>query len=90
MITKFKWISWAGPVADMAKNVIVFVLNGTHEGKRPPGRPRHFLVDNTKVAYKWIGWECVDWIHLAHDEEPVTGFCQQGNELSGYLLCKEF
>jgi hypothetical protein len=52
-MTKSRKMSWAGHVAGMEKNVIAFrVLVGTREGKRPPGRPRHGLEGDIKLAYK--------------------------------------
>jgi hypothetical protein len=38
------------------------------EGKRPLGRSRHRWKENTKLHLKEVGWEGVDWIHLAHTE----------------------
>jgi hypothetical protein len=35
------------------------------EGKGPLGRPRHRWQDNTKMDLREIGWEGVDWMHLA-------------------------
>jgi hypothetical protein len=35
------------------------------EGKRPPGRCRHRLKDNTKMDFKEVGCKGVDWIHRA-------------------------
>jgi hypothetical protein len=37
------------------------------EGKRPLGRPRHRWEDYTKMDLREIGWEGVDWLHLAQD-----------------------
>jgi hypothetical protein len=39
------------------------------EGKRPLGRPRCRLVDNTKTDLGEIGWGGVDWIGLAQDRD---------------------
>jgi hypothetical protein len=38
---------------------------GKREGRRPIGRDRLRLEDNIRNNVKEIGWECVDWIHLA-------------------------
>jgi hypothetical protein len=43
------------------------VLVGKPEGKRPLGRPRRKLDDNTKMDYREVGWGDVDWIHMAQD-----------------------
>jgi hypothetical protein len=38
-----------------------------------------------------IGWESVDWFHLAQDREgPVAGSCEHGNEPSGSIEVREF
>jgi hypothetical protein len=41
------------------------ILVGKPEGKRSLGRPRRRWEDNIRVDLKDIGWEGVDWIHLA-------------------------
>jgi hypothetical protein len=43
------------------------LLVGKPEGKRPPGRPRHRWVDNTKMDLGEIGLGAVDCIGLAYD-----------------------
>jgi hypothetical protein len=43
------------------------MLAGNLEGKRPLGRPRHRWKDNIKMDHEEIGWEGVDWIHLAQN-----------------------
>jgi hypothetical protein len=35
------------------------------ERKKPHGRCRHRWEDNIRVDLRDIGWEGVDWIHLA-------------------------
>jgi hypothetical protein len=35
------------------------------EGKRPPGRPRRWWMNNIKLDLKEIGWDGMDWIDLA-------------------------
>jgi hypothetical protein len=37
------------------------------EGKRPPGRPRRRWEDNIRIDLTEIGWEGVNWMHLAQD-----------------------
>jgi hypothetical protein len=39
------------------------------EGKRPLGRLRCGWEDNIKMVLRKIGWEVVDWIHLALDRD---------------------
>jgi hypothetical protein len=36
-------------------------------GKRPGGRPKHSWEDNIKMDLGDIGWEAVNWTHLAQD-----------------------
>jgi hypothetical protein len=35
--------------------------------KEPLGRPRNRWEDSIRMDLREIGWEGVDWIHLAHD-----------------------
>jgi hypothetical protein len=37
-----------------------------------------------------IGWEGMDWIHLAQDREPVVGSCEHVNEPLGSTKGEEF
>jgi hypothetical protein len=39
------------------------------EGKRPLGRITRRCEDNIRMDLKEIGWEVVDWIHLALDRD---------------------
>jgi hypothetical protein len=41
------------------------ILVGKSERKRLIGRPRHRCDDNIRMDLREIGWEDVDWIHLA-------------------------
>jgi hypothetical protein len=41
------------------------ILVGKPDGKRPLGRLRHSWEDNIRMDIKEIGWDDVDWIHLA-------------------------
>jgi hypothetical protein len=43
------------------------ILMGKSDGKRSLGRPRRTLVDNIKINLREIGWDGMDWIHLAKD-----------------------
>jgi hypothetical protein len=43
------------------------ILVGNPEGKRPLGRPKRRWVDNIKLDLREIGWDGMDWIHLAQD-----------------------
>jgi hypothetical protein len=41
------------------------ILVGKPEGKRLLGRPTRNWVDNIKMNLREIGWDGMDWIHLA-------------------------
>jgi len=43
------------------------ILVGKPEGKRLLVRPRHRWEDNIRMDLRELGWEGVDWIHLAQD-----------------------
>jgi hypothetical protein len=43
------------------------ILSVKPDGKRPLGRPRRRWEDNIKMDLRKIGWEGVNWIHLAQD-----------------------
>jgi hypothetical protein len=45
------------------------ILVGKLEGKGPLGRPRRRWENNIKTDLREIGWEGVDWIHLAQDRD---------------------
>jgi len=39
------------------------------EGKRSLGGPRRRWEDNIRMDLRDIGWDCVDWKHLAQDRD---------------------
>jgi hypothetical protein len=43
------------------------ILVGNPEGMRPLGRSKHRWEDNIKMNLREIGWEVVEWMHLAQD-----------------------
>jgi hypothetical protein len=45
------------------------ILVGKPEGERPLRRPRRRWVDNIKMGLREIGWDGVDWIHVAQDRD---------------------
>jgi hypothetical protein len=49
-------------------------LIGKPDGKRPQGRPRSRWKNNIRTDLREIGWEGVDWIHLAQDKEQWQAF----------------
>jgi hypothetical protein len=61
-------VRWTGHVARIGETRNVCNVSvGKLEEKRPLGRPRLRWEDNTRV----IGWEGVDWIHLAQDRDQL-------------------
>jgi hypothetical protein len=68
-IIKSRGVRWAGHVARMGEKRPAYrLLVGRPEGKRPVGRPRRRLVDNTKMVLVKKGWSGVDWIGIAQDK----------------------
>jgi len=54
----------------MGKMKITYsILGGKPEGKRPLRRPRCRWEDNSRMYHMEIGWEVLDWIHLAEDRD---------------------
>jgi hypothetical protein len=49
-------------------------LIGRPKGKRPSRRPRHRRKGNIGMDLRDIGWEGVDWIHLAQDRDQWQAF----------------
>jgi hypothetical protein len=45
------------------------ILAGKPEGKRPLIRTKHRWEDNIRMDLREIGWEGMDWMHLAHDRD---------------------
>jgi hypothetical protein len=45
------------------------VLVRKSEGKRPLGRPRYKWGNDVRMDLREIGWEGVDWMHLAQDRD---------------------
>jgi hypothetical protein len=45
------------------------ILVGKSEGKKTLGRSRRRWKGNAKMYLRDVGWEGVDWIHLAHDRD---------------------
>jgi hypothetical protein len=66
---KSRMIRWAGHAARIGRR-------GVHIwfwGKRPLGRPRRRLEDNTKMDLREIGWGGMDWIDLGRDRDQCRG-----------------
>jgi hypothetical protein len=67
---KSRRMRWEEHVARMGEGRNVYrVLVGNPEGKRPLERPRRRWEDGIKRDLREIGWEGVEWIHLAQDRD---------------------
>ena len=63
---KVKEVEWAGHVAEtVEKKSACRIMMRKTEGKKPFERAGNRWKDNIKE----IGWEGVDWIHVAQDRE---------------------
>jgi hypothetical protein len=61
---------WAEHVARMGEMRNVYnILVGNLEGKSSLGGPRHRWDNNSVMDLREIGWEGVDWIHLAQERD---------------------
>jgi ribosome biogenesis protein Nip4 len=45
------------------------ILVGKSEGKRPLRIPKHRWEDNIRMDLREIGWDDVDWLHLAQEND---------------------
>jgi hypothetical protein len=69
-IIKARRMRWAGHVARMGEKRNAYrLLVGKPEGRRPLGRPRHWWLDNIRMALVEVRWGDVDWIGLAQDRD---------------------
>jgi len=51
------------------------ILVGKPEGKRTFGRPKRRWEHNIRICLsREIGWEVVDWIHLAQDTDQSLSY----------------
>jgi len=57
-------VAWIGDIRN-ACNILVGKLGR----KRRRRRPWRETEDNIRIAHRKIGWEVVDWIHLAKDRD---------------------
>ena len=62
---------------------------GRPEGKRLFARPRRRWEDSIKMDLQEVGWR--DGLDVSGPGQgQVTGACECGNELSGFIKCGEF
>jgi hypothetical protein len=45
------------------------ILVGKPEGERPLGRQRRRWVDYSKMDFREIGWDGMDWVDVAQDRD---------------------
>jgi hypothetical protein len=45
------------------------VLFRNSEGRKPRGRPRRRWEDDIRMYLRELGWDGVDWMHLAQDRD---------------------
>jgi hypothetical protein len=50
------------------------ISDAKSEGRRLLGRPRRRWEDNIRMDLREVGWEGVDWMHLAQDREKLRAF----------------
>jgi hypothetical protein len=61
-------MTWAGHVTGIGDTRNSYsILVGKPEGKREVGKQRRRWENNITIGLREIGWEDVDWIHLAQD-----------------------
>ena len=69
-VIKSRTMGWAGHVARMGKERVVYrVLVGKPGGKRPLGRPRRRWVDTIRIDLREVGCGYMDWIGLTQDRD---------------------
>jgi len=56
---------WEGHVACMGEISAYNILVGKHERMRPLGRDSRGMEDNIRMDLREIGWEGVEWLHIA-------------------------
>jgi hypothetical protein len=65
-VIKSRRMRWIGHVAHMEEMRNAYnILVGKHEGKRPRCRWK----ENIRMDLREIGWEDMNWIHLAWDKD---------------------
>jgi hypothetical protein len=63
-------MKWEGHVINVEEIRNAYkILVRKPEGKRPHRGPRHRWEDNMKIILRDVGWEGVDWMHLAEDRD---------------------
>jgi hypothetical protein len=60
-----RWAEYVARIGEMRNAYKFFV--GKPEGNTPLGRYRRRWEYNIRMDHREIGWEVVDWMHLAQD-----------------------
>jgi len=69
-VTKWRRMRWAGHVARMGEESVVYrVLVEKPEGRRPLRRPRRRWVDNIRMDLQEVRCGYMNWIGLAQDRD---------------------
>jgi len=69
--------TWLVAHMGVMRNVLR-ILIGKPEEKRLFGRPRRRCEDNIRMDLRELGWEDVDWIHLAQDRDQWQAVMNMG------------
>jgi len=82
---------WVGHVACMGEVRNSYkILVRKSEGKRPSGIPMHRQENTIRMDLREIGWEGVDWLHLAQNKDQQQAVVNMVNEPSGSIKSWEF
>jgi hypothetical protein len=69
-VIKSRIVRFLGHIARMGELKNAYnILVRKPEGKIPLGRPRHRWEDNIRMDITDVGWEGVNWIHVAQDRD---------------------
>jgi hypothetical protein len=62
-----RWARYVARIRSIRNAYKIFV--GKPERRRPRGRIRRIWEDDIRKDLREVGWEVVNWIHLAHDRD---------------------
>jgi hypothetical protein len=68
---KSRWMRWEGDEARMGETKNVYILVVMPEWKRPLGRPSCRREYNIILDLREVGWQGVDWMHLAQVRDQL-------------------
>jgi len=81
-VIKSRRMRWSTYVARLQERNGYKSLIGKPEGKTALGRPKRRWEDNIRMDFKEIGWEGLDWLHLAQDREQWRAFVNERRGIS--------